>query len=152
TVTGLNAAGGNDVFDTWGGTTTIVDSYLHDPTRNVAGTSHDDDFQLTGGTATLTHDTLIAPIAAQANSCIQLGDLSGSSNGVTLANSLCDGGNYSINANGTAVTSGTVTCGQLVFTGDRFGTDYRYGVKTNLGAPFTTTWSGNVDDTTGNPV
>jgi hypothetical protein len=65
---------------------------------------------------------------------------------VSLTNGYCDGGNYSVNANGS---NGGAT---IVVSGERFGRDYRYGVSANLGSPFRTTWTNNVDDATGQPV
>jgi hypothetical protein len=129
----------------------VQDSYVHDLTR--ASGSHDDTIQITSGAATFQHNTLLAFNGSDPmNSCLQVGDLAGNVPQLTFANNLCDGGNYSINANGTSTAAGKVTAGLFTFSGNRFGRDYRYGVKANIGSPFHATWSGNIDDATGNAL
>jgi len=131
----------------------VQDSSIHNLGRNVAIDSHDDTIQTSGGDETFRHNTLLPYDGTDPmNSCLQIGDLQGSLSQLTFANNLCDGGNYSINANANNVKLGKVTAGPLTFIGNRFGRDYRYGVKTNLGSPFHTSWSSNVDDATGNSV
>ena len=122
-------------------------SLLH-PRLRASG-SHNDTVQvLGGGNVTLSHDTLKAFTNGDPmNACLQVGEINGSGlKTVTMTNSYCDGGNYSVNANGS---NGGAT---LVITGNRFGTGYRYGIDANLGSPFRTTWTDNVDDATGQPV
>lgn len=149
TATRLDVSGGNDGVKIWGGAAvTFADSYVHDLTRTTG--SHDDAVQVqSGGDVVLQHLTLLPFDGTDPmNSCVQIGALTGNLASLTMTASICDGGNYSINANNTGVGT-TVTAGPLTFTGNRFGTDYRYGVKAHLGAPLSTTWSNNVDDTTG---
>ena len=155
TITRANISGGQDGIDAWGGLgpNVVRDSYIHNLGRNTAIDSHDDTIQTSGGDETFTHNTLLPFDGTDPmNSCLQIGDLQGSLSQLTFSNNLCDGGNYSINANANNVKLGKVTAGPLTFAGNRFGRDYRYGVKTNLGSPFSTSWSGNVDDATGNAV
>lgn len=143
----LDVSGGNDGIDVWSGDVTLADSYVHDILR--ASGSHNDTVQvLGGGNVLLSHDTFMAFTHGDPmNACLQIGELNGSGlNTVTMTNSYCDGGNYSVNANGG---NGGAT---LVVTDNVFGDDYRYGVQANLGSPFRTTWSGNKDAVTGRAV
>jgi hypothetical protein len=153
TIIRANLTGGQDGIDAWGGLgnhDVVQDTYIHNLTRS--STSHDDTLQVSGGDQTFTHNTLLPFDGTDPmNACLQIGALQGDLAQLTFAGNLCDGGNYSINANNTNV-GGTITAGPLHFTNNRFGTDYRYGTQTHLGAPFTTTWSGNIDDATGNAV
>jgi hypothetical protein len=158
TITRANISGGQDGIDSWApntatGATVIEDSYIHDLARNTAVSSHDDTIQTSGGDQTIKHNTLIPFTGGDPmNACLQIGDLQGDLVQLTFTGNLCDGGNYSINANGNNVNLGKVKAGPLTFTNNRFGRDYRYGVQANLGSPFRTTWTGNIDDATGKAV
>ena len=145
----VDVGGGNDGIDIWSGDFTMQDSYVHDLLR--APGSHNDAVQVLGGHVILmTHDTLLAYNAADddpMNACVQTGALNANGLGtMTFTGGYCDGGNYSFNANGSAGG------GTLVITNNRIGDDYRYGPQANLGSPFRTTWTNNVDDATGQPV
>lgn len=146
TLTRVDVSGGNDGIDVWGGDVSIADSFVHDLSR--ADGSHDDAVQVTGGGDVLVkHSTLLARVGSDPmNACVQLGTLTGKLGSFAMSDSLCDGGNYSVNANTSAGSFGPVS-----FVGNRFGAGYRYGVKANLG-PLDLTWSGNLDDATGKPV
>jgi hypothetical protein len=147
--------GGQDGIEAWGGIgpNVVRDSYVHNLSRNDAIDSHDDAIQTSGGDETFTHNTLLPFDGTDPmNSCLQIGDLQGNLSRLTFSNNLCDGGNYSINANANNVKAGKVTAGPMTFSGNRFGQDYRYGVKANLDAPFTVTWSGNLDDASGKGI
>jgi hypothetical protein len=155
TITRANISGGQDGIDAWGGPgpNVVQDSYIHDLARNTTVASHDDTIQTSGGDETFRHNTLLPFDGTDPmNACLQIGDLQGDLAQLTFAGNLCDGGNYSINANASSVNLGTVTAGRLTFTNNRFGRDYRYGIQIHLGSPFNTTWSGNTDDTTANPL
>ena len=155
TISRANISGGQDGIDAWGGLgpNVVRDSYIHDLGRNTAIDSHDDAIQTSGGNETFTHNTLLPFDGTDPmNSCLQIGDLQGSLSQLTFSNNLCDGGNYSINANSSSLRQGKVTAGPLTFAGNRFGRDYRYGIKTNIDSPFRTTWSNNIDDVTGDGV
>ncbi|HXR42990.1 MAG TPA: hypothetical protein VN738_11330 [Acidothermaceae bacterium] len=152
TATRLDVSGGNDGVKIWGsGAVVFSDSYVHNLTRTTG--SHDDAVQVqSGGDVALQHLTLLPFDGTDPmNSCLQIGALTGNLASLTMAASICDGGNYSVLANSTGVGS-TVTAGPIVISGNRFGTDYRYGTHAHLGPPLNTTWSGNVDDATGNPL
>jgi hypothetical protein len=158
TIERANLSGAQDGIDSWAGKgytgyTVIADSYIHDLARNTAVSSHDDTIQTSGGDETFRHNTLIPFTGGDPmNACLQIGDLQGDLIKLVFDNNLCDGGNYSINANANNVKLGNVSAGPMTFTNNRFGRDYRYGVETNLGSPFRTTWTGNVDDATGKAV
>lgn len=155
TATRLDVSGGNDLVKA-AGATTLTDSYLHDATR-ISG-SHDDVIQIvSGGPYTFDHDVLLAytggtegqwaaGVGDPMNACIQIGALNADIAGLALTNSLCDGGNYSINGGDGG---GYVVKGET-FTGDRWGPDYRYGVHRGLSAG--AIWSGNVLDATGSAI
>lgn len=155
TVTRADISGSQDGIDSWGGPgpTIVEDSYIHNLNRNRAIDSHDDTLQVSGGDQTFKHNTLLPYDGNDPmNSCLQIGDLQGDLVQLTFADNLCNGGNYSINANANNVKAGKVTAGPLTFIGNRFGRNYRYGVKLHLGAPFNASWSHNVDDLTDKPV
>jgi hypothetical protein len=155
TVTRADISGSQDGIDSWGGpgATVVQDSYIHDLNRNRAIDSHDDTLQISGGNQTFKHNTLLPYDGIDPmNSCLQIGDLQGDLVQLTFADNLCNGGNYSVNANANNVKAGKVTAGPLTFTANRFGRDYRYGVKIHIGSPFHVTWSHNVDDLTDKPV
>jgi hypothetical protein len=160
TIERANISGGQDGIDLWGGLgdhNVVEDSYIHDLSRSAADDSHDDTLQTSGGTETFIHNTLLPFNGSDPmNSCLQIGALQGNLGSLTFSSNLCDGGNYSLNANSSgigAVLKGSVlTAGPLTYTNNRFGSDYRFGVQIHLGSPFHTTWTGNIDDTTGNGV
>lgn len=155
TVTRANIAGGQDGIDAWGGGganpfNIVQDSYIHDLTRS--STSHDDTLQTSGGDETFRHNTLLPFNGSDPmNSCLQIGALQGNLAQLTFAGNLCDGGNYSLNANSSGVPS-TYSAGPIDVEGNTFGPDSRYGVHAHLGSPFSTTWVGNVADGSGAPV
>jgi hypothetical protein len=155
TVIRADLSGGQDGIDAWGGGganpfNVVQDSYIHGLQRS--STSHDDTLQTSGGDETFVHNTLIPFTAGDPmNSCLQIGALQGDLAQLTFTGNLCDGGNYSINANNSGIPA-THKAGPLTFTNNRFGTDYRYGIKTHIGSPFVTTWTGNTLDTDGSVI
>ncbi|MGH3878061.1 MAG: hypothetical protein ACRDSK_13610 [Actinophytocola sp.] len=126
--------------------THLADCHVHDLTR-VEG-SHNDILQLVNGSnSSVTHSTLRAYRAATddpMNAVFQLGNLTGAVANVLIDDNLCDGGNYTFNANyssGYAVTN-------LRVTNNRIGRNYRYGPAASITPHAGVTWAGNVYDDT----
>lgn len=118
----------------------IEDSWIHDLTRVEGG--HHDAIQIRqGSNIRITGNTLVpykASTGDPMNAAIQIGSLMGPMTDLVVAGNYLDGGNYTINGGSSWVTKAT-------YRNNRFGRNYRYGVKTNLGGG--STWeSSNVFD------
>ncbi|MFC7545806.1 hypothetical protein [Plantactinospora sp. GCM10030261] len=107
-----------------GSNTTIVDSYLHDLSRQTG--THNDSLQTTGGSNILIQhnriDTYNATLRDPMNACLMLGSSSGRVTNLLMTDNYCNGGNYSIGI------SPTLAATNVRFTRNKFGRDYRYGV------------------------
>ena len=151
TVTSSNISGSPDGIDASGDPVLIQDNWIHDLQYNAAKSTHDDDIQTLAGYITINHNTLDATAPAT-NSCLQIGNLQGNLKQLTFTRNLCDGGGFSINANPASVKAGKVKAGPLIFTSNQFGRHARYGISAHLGAPFASTWVGNIRDDDRSPV
>jgi len=151
TVRSSNISGSPDGIDASGDPVLIEDNWVHDLRYNIRTKSHDDAIQTLAGNIVIRHNTLDAT-SPGSNSCLQIGNLLGNLEQLTFENNLCDGGGYSINANPANLLEGKVTAGPLNFVGNRFGRDFKYGLRAHLSAPFTVNWSNNVSDADGRPV
>ena len=118
----------------------IEDSWIHDLTRVKGG--HHDTIQIRKGiNIILRGNSLTANKSGDPmNAAIQIGSALGTVpiSGLLVEDNFLDGGNYTINGGSSWVTKAT-------YRNNRFGRNYRYGVKTNLGGG--STWeSSNVFD------
>lgn len=123
--------------------------YLHDPVR-VTPDAHMDAFQMGSGSAMLVKRCTIKCTngADLGNAVLMIGNYAGDVWDVTFDDCLCDGGNYTFNANWSGV--GAVN-GPFTVRNCRVGRHFRYGyVAGDFAAE--ATWENNVDDDTGAPV
>lgn len=119
---------------------TIERSYIHDMHRAPGG--HHDIIQIrSGNNVTIRDNSLIAYVRSTRdpmNAAIQIGSLTGSPlQNLRVTNNFMNGGNYTINGG----QSGNIASGQ--FSGNVFGSNYRYGVRTGIGSGVS--WSGNTE-------
>ena len=127
----------------------IEDSYVHDLQRQEGG--HHDAIQIrSGDDITLRGNTLLPFVESTAdpmNAALQIGSLLGDDqvSRLRVIDNYMNGGNYTINGGGDDVVD------SAVYSGNRFGRDFRYGVAGNLGA--TSSWDeSNVWDDNGEPA
>ena len=117
--------------------TAIEYSYVHDLSRG-SGT-HDDAIQTLGGVNILIVGNTLQAYRADTddpmNASIQTGHLNENLTNALVAYNYMDGGNYTVNA-GADSTNGYKISG-YVFTGNRFGRDFRYGPVSELGTGIT---------------
>lgn len=104
-------------------------SYIHDLHRVPGG--HHDSIQIrSGDNVTIHGNSLVAYVARTddpMNAAIQVGSITRTPlENFTVTDNYMNGGNYTIIGGPESISSAT-------FTGNVFGTDYRYGVRTSLG-------------------
>jgi hypothetical protein len=123
----------------------LEDSYIHD--LKSSGEPHYDGIQIDGGLANITirHNTVSNPFGQ--TSAVMIDNWFGTIANVTVDNNRLMGGGYTVYSDGQ-FTGGSIT--GVSFTNNRLKKG-QYGYSsinhnTNL------TWSGNVDDVTGQPV
>lgn len=115
----------------------VENSYIHDLHR-VSGGHHDSIQIRSGNNVTIRGNSLVAYVSRTGdpmNAAIQVGSLTGSAlQNFNVVDNFMNGGNYTINGGKLSyIASGS-------FTGNVFGTDYRYGIRTSLGG---VPWSNN---------
>jgi Right handed beta helix region len=121
----------------------VLDSYVHD--LLFTSSSHNDGVQAFSGNGLLIkHNTIDTTGGSKsANACVFLQPSSGLIDSATIEDNLFDGGGYSVFIEQTR---------KVLVIDNRFGDDFQYAVTDNSDSPAPTTWSGNVDDATGNAV
>jgi hypothetical protein len=133
----LNVSGCADFFDANEGTH-ILDSYGHD--RMVINGAHSDGIQTLGDSHfVFRHNTLIMPGGSGVNSLITIGNEYNDPTDVLIADNLLNGGGFTLDIASTA--------SNVRVTGNRFGTDYSYGINKVPGLRLD--WSSNVVDASG---
>jgi hypothetical protein len=127
---------------------TIEDSYVHDLQRQPGG--HHDAIQIRyGDNITLQRNTLLPYTTASddpMNAAIQIGSLLGDDpiSDLRVIDNFMDGGNFTVNGGGRGEVD------SAVYSGNRFGRNFRYAVSGNLD---NSTWDDtNVFDDTGDPA
>jgi hypothetical protein len=139
-----NIHGCEDGLETDGGVT-VRDSYIHD--LAVTPTSHNDGIQMLSGRRVLIeHDTII--VARSSVSAVNLTADMGLIDGVTVRDSLLDGGQYSVYSRRSPGSGYPAPTG-IVVTSNRFGAHQGYGLLSSDGP---VAWSSNVRDATGLPA
>jgi len=120
-----------------GGSVTIQDSYIHNLVQ--VGSNHTDVIQSTGGSnIVLRHNTLLAynPTSGiKGNASFQFGEENGTIRNCVVENNYMNGGNYTVNGGG-----GGTTGAACAFSNNKFGHDFRYGVKAHIGT--NSSWAG----------
>lgn len=122
----------------------IQDNYVHD--LLASGSPHYDGIQIDGGVSNVTieHNTIINPFGQTA--AVMIDNYFGPISNIKVNNNKLVGGGYTVYSDGQ-FSGGTIT--GVSFTNNRFGKGqwgYRQFVNN------TPTWTGNVDDVTGNGI
>lgn len=133
-----------------GSNTTVVDSYIHDLARTPE--SHNDTLQTTGGSnIVIRHNTLLPYKSATRdpmNAAFMLGTTSSPRlQDILVEDNYVNGGNYTFN-----IREDVQGVSNLVFRGNRFGRDHRYGPAARVTGPGRTFDSSNVWHDNGQPV
>ncbi len=130
TVRRANIHSAEDGIRIQGDAVTVENSYIHDLQRQAGG--HHDTIQIrSGDDITLVGNTLL-PFNASTNdpmnAALQIGSLSGTDqiSNLRVMNNYMNGGNFTINGGGRNEVD------SAVYSGNRFGRDYRYDVRGNL--------------------
>lgn len=123
------------------GNTAILDSYIHNLARLPA--SHNDALQTTGGSGIVIQRNTLLPYnvatSDPANACLMVGsETAPSVQNMLMVDNYCNGGNWSIGIRTDLVAV------QIVFRGNKFGRNYRYGVVARPRHPGVTWESSNV--------
>lgn len=109
---------------------TVEYSYIHDLFRHEGG--HHDSIQIRrGDNVTLRGNNLqifVASTGDPMNAALQIGSLVGTDriSNLRVVDNLMNGGNFTVNGGGRGEVD------SAVYSGNRFGRDYRYGVQGNL--------------------
>ena len=124
-------------------------SYIHDLQRQPGG--HHDSVQIrSGDNITLLGNTLLPFVRSTGdpmNAALQIGSLLGDDqvSDLRVIGNYMNGGNYTINGGGGGIVD------SAVYSGNRFGRDFRYGVVGNMG-PASVWDDTNVWDDSGRPT
>ena len=123
----------------------VQDNYIHD--LAAPGSPHYDGLQMDGGLSNIVvrHNTVDLSEHGQ-TSAVMIDNYFGSISNITVDNNRLLGGGYTVYADGR-FNSNKIT--GVSFTNNRLG---KGGYGYALISPFPVTWSGNVDDRTGNTV
>lgn len=132
-----------------GDNVTIVDSYVHSLAR--VPNSHNDTLQTTGASNILVQHNTLQPYNAltndPANACLMLGsERTPAVQNLTVVDNYCNGGNWSIGIRTDLVAL------VVIFRGNSFGRNYRYGVVARPTHPGITWERTNVFFDNGLPV
>ncbi len=127
-----------------GGPTVVMRSWIHHLGTNDG--AHADgnqsrsgqDIQFIGNHCDMP---ITDPAPYKSNACMFLQTAEGPLDNVEIRDNWLNGGNYTIYCNGTNIR----------VIGNRFGREYRYGIRNNCSGP-DTRWSGNVWDDTGEAI
>ncbi len=148
TVRRANIHSGEDGIRIQASNVTVESSYIHDLHRQPEG--HHDAVQIrSGDNITLVGNTLLAYNAETGdpmNAAIQIGSLVGDDQitNLQVIGNYMDGGSFTVNGGGRDEVD------SAVYSGNRFGRNFRYGVRGNLD---NSTWDrSNVYDDTGRPA
>ena len=113
-----------------GGNVTIEDSYLHHMVQ--VGSNHTDVIQaVSGSNIVLRHNTLLAynpDTGTFGNASFMYGEDDGPLRTCTVSDNYMNGGNYTVNGGGSGTKGAACS-----FSNNKFGTNYRYGIKGNIG-------------------
>ena len=113
-----------------GGNVTIEDSYLHHMVQ--VGSNHTDVVQaVSGSNIVLRHNTLLAynpDTGVKGNASFMYGEDDGAVRSCAVENNYMNGGNFTVNGGGSRTTGAACS-----FSNNKFGKNYRYGIKGNIG-------------------